>query len=353
MTFTLKQFQQKISFEAEKFNSALNYVKYLFKFPNYPRSEILQINITHQIKELSKLVFHPRVTDKITIDTEDLARRLADTIQSESWVDYNNLSTLSFVEQISSASTIIAAHYAVAMIPSSKYQGKKLCFRYSAVNLEKIAEMASVHKRTLWRWIKTIQNKLFEVYEGMHVRPGNIKNVVDIGKVLVEILDHIELIGDTSSISGEIELDKQIEGFVSRKEYLTKCLVSFLASENSFTWNKFLSYVKNLAECNMTFKTSSFSFDKRKGLFIFDTHQFHCQHIDLLKDLLENGCTVDELETKQISDLTKIYIESRFDLNDDLDDLLDQEVEAELDDYIKSPHEVKAALASQNFPLNY
>ena len=172
----------------------------------------------------------------------------------------------------------------------------------------------------------------------MDIKPGiHIKFPRDVGQVLVELLDYIEL--DLYQIEEETEED--LQEFLKARSYLLHGLKSY-ASEikpKEFSSQALVSYL------NETYKQSNddqhyqCDMEQSKGYLSIGPHKFHLEHVDLMRTLMLQGCTIRELETDQMSKLIRQYIESQTAPEDDDVNLSDIEDE-EVDKYIKSDYEV-------------
>lgn len=336
--FGIKQFQKKLCLNISKLSSCVEFVRKLFGFS--PSVGGIENSIADCISELSKIVLN-----NSDVETQKgiskLARRLAKVVHAKHWATDTNKC---YVEQVSCACTVIAAHYFSSEKRDRKLKsGRRSHFRYNSINLDQLAKYVEISKRRLFIWIKTLQKALFAFKEQMLVKPGCVHDHRDIGLVLVDILDYIDL--DLASDDTEDEKDFVDEQFLRRKELLTKLLYTFLNTsdtrDRNFNMQEFAEFLQqNLKEIqNESTEDCSVGLCRKKNVLSVGKHQFHFHHIELLKELMAAGCSLKELNSEKDSHLIKTYLEKGICEDSDLEDLEDDE---DIDMYIKTPKEIES-----------
>ena len=194
---SIQGFQDKLFISSSaKFFKAIQNIQRLFQFPNHSKKDMIETNVFGKIVTLSKVVIYPRIMQDIALlDLEDLAQRLAKAIQNKSWFDSTKVSAFTQIDSIGVVSTILSAHYYLAILKDQKTKKKfkKESFRYLTINYEKLEEETGYTYRIISKWTSIVQRKLFDVIKVMPCPPGIIKNPKDVGQVLVEILNFLDL----------------------------------------------------------------------------------------------------------------------------------------------------------------
>ena len=341
---SIRKFQDRLFISnSAKFLKALQDVKHLFKFSNHSREDLIETNVYGNIRILCKVVLNPKLMDDISLENlEVLAQRLAKAIQHKSWFDSLKISTLSKIEYISVTSTILSAHYHLSLLTNRKLRNsdKKLCFRYSTINFDKIEEHTNITYRTIAKWNSSIQKKLFDVIKLMPIKPGFVKNFKEVGRVLVEILDFLDL--QIESVFEENKFQVIEKQFKIRKEFIINTLNQFLGnlkklSTKVFPWLKFVDFLKKESKKSEDLKDSEIELKKKVKCISMDGHEIHMEHVEIIFELFTNGATLSELKDEKLSNLVKKYIENQSISDSELTDIDDDDI----DQYIRTPLEIK------------
>ena len=360
-SMSLKKYLQKVPPLSRNVNvnKIFNNVKTLFKFPNHSRRELVEINVTQDIKQLSKIILKPEVKEKINLDDlEDLANRLAKLIQNKPWQKAINLSVLSEIEHVSVASVVIAAHYHISLLPRTWQENsrkRRRSFRFQTIDFEELCKKSAFSLRTLNKWISDVQNHLYHIYKAMPVCPASIKGHKFVGQVLVEILDYLDLEIDDYDPDDFEQEEKQM---ILKRDFLLDCLIDFITKEQlgkpnfpkiemkdklcTFPYQKFYEHTKSLLSSSKDFSDCTIHLDAKRKVIHFGEDQIPLQHMELMYELFENGASFEELKTEKASHLIRRYIESK-ENSSELD--FDPEEEDNLNQYIRTKEEIKIAAA--------
>ena len=350
---SVRGLQEKLYISNSKsFFKVLQHVQHLYSFPNHSKKDLIETNVFGLIIRLCKIVINPDEMDGISpTSLEEVAQRLAKAIQSKSWFDNN--STLCQIEYISITSTILSAHYHIAMIPKRKRSvgSKRRSFRYATINYQKVEELLSASYRTIAMWTAEIQKNLFEIVQIMPVSPGCVKSNKDVGRVLVEILNFLDL--GIDSVFEETKFQADDQHLKMRKEFAVTSLNLFFEEfdidQDKFPWKKFMKFLESEAKKSKIFKESDFKLNQKLNYISIDGHEIHLEHIKIIFELFSNGATLAEINTEKLSDLVKKYIESKLKLESELIEIEDSSGDEDIDQYIRTPEEIKTfQLAEEN-----
>ncbi|XP_066923956.1 uncharacterized protein [Clytia hemisphaerica] len=332
-----------------------NNVKTFFKFPNHCRKELVEINVTQHIKQLSQIILKPDVREEISLgDLEDLANRLAKLIRNKSWHTGVHFSVLSEIEHVSVASVVIAAHCQISLLSRKREhfsRKKRRSFRYETINFEELCKKSAFTLRTLNKWISEVQNHLYHIYKSMPACPGSIKGHKFVGQVLVQILDYLDLEIDDIDPEDFERADKRL---ILKRNFLLGCLIDFLMKEQEgkgkliksemkdqscpFPYKKFHEHTKSLVSSSQDFSDCVIHLNAKRNIIYFGEDLIALQHMELMYELFENGASFEELKTEKLSNLTRKYIESK-ESSSELD--FDPEEDDNLNKYIRTREEIK------------
>ena len=341
---SVQGFQDKLLISSStKFFKALQDIQRLFKFQNQSKKDMIETNVFGRIIILSKVVIYPRIMQHIVLaDLEGLAQRLAKAIQNKSWFDSMRNAAFTQIDSISITSTILSAHYHLASLKDQKSMKdfKKISFRYLTINYEKLEEETSYTYRTIAKWTSAVQKKLFDVIKLMPFPPGIIKTSKDVGKVLVEILNFLDL--QIEDFFEERKFKTDEEDLIVRKEFVIVTLNKFLEINKIctevFPWSEFIDFLKGELQTSEDLKNSKIELNRRQKYILIDSHQIHMEQVEVIFELITNGASLTELKEERLSDLVKKYIESKF--VTDSPDLTDDD-NADIDQYIRTPAEIR------------
>ena len=351
---SIQGFQDKLFISSSaKFFKAIQNIQRLFQFPNHSKKDMIETNVFGKIVTLSKVVIYPRIMQDIALlDLEDLAQRLAKAIQNKSWFDSTKVSAFTQIDSIGVVSTILSAHYYLAILKDQKTKKKfkKESFRYLTINYEKLEEETGYTYRIISKWTSIVQRKLFDVIKVMPCPPGIIKNPKDVGQVLVEILNFLDL--QIEHYFEEKKFQTNEEDLITRKEVIIDSLAQFLKinkiSTKIFPWAKFVNFLKEELQKSEDLKDSIIELNQQKKYVSIDAHEIHIEHVEIIFELMTNGASVTELKEVKLSDLVKKYIESKvvaqssgLTSDDDDDDDIDQ--------YIRTSAEIESLNSVENF----
>ena len=352
---SIQGFQDKLFISSSaKFFKAIQNIQRLFQFPNHSKKDMIETNVFGKIVTLSKVVIYPRIMQDIALlDLEDLAQRLAKAIQNKSWFDSTKVSAFTQIDSIGVVSTILSAHYYLAILKDQKTKKKfkKESFRYLTINYEKLEEETGYTYRIISKWTSIVQRKLFDVIKVMPCPPGIIKNPKDVGQVLVEILNFLDL--QIEHYFEEKKFQTNEEDLITRKEVIIDSLAQFLKinkiSTKIFPWAKFVNFLKEELQKSEDLKDSIIELNQQKKYVSIDAHEIHIEHVEIIFELMTNGASVTELKEVKLSDLVKKYIESKVvtqssDLTSDDDDDDD-----DIDQYIRTSAEIESLNSVENF----
>ena len=352
---SIQSFQDKLFISSSaKFFKAIQNIQRLFQFPNHSKKDMIETNVFGKIVTLSKVVIYPRIMQDIALlDLEDLAQRLAKAIQNKSWFDSTKVSAFTQIDSIGVVSTILSAHYYLAILKDQKTKKKfkKESFRYLTINYEKLEEETGYTYRIISKWTSIVQRKLFDVIKVMPCPPGIIKNPKDVGQVLVEILNFLDL--QIEHYFEEKKFQTNEEDLITRKEVIIDSLAQFLKinkiSTKIFPWAKFVNFLKEELQKSEDLKDSIIELNQQKKYVSIDAHEIHIEHVEIIFELMTNGASVTELKEVKLSDLVKKYIESKVvtqssDLTSDDDDDDD-----DIDQYIRTSAEIESLNSVENF----
>ena len=352
---SIQSFQDKLFISSSaKFFKAIQNIQRLFQFPNHSKKDMIETNVFGKIVTLSKVVIYPRIMQDIALlDLEDLAQRLAKAIQNKSWFDSTKVSAFTQIDSIGVVSTILSAHYYLAILKDQKTKKKfkKESFRYLTINYEKLEEETGYTYRIISKWTSIVQRKLFDVIKVMPCPPGIIKNPKDVGQVLVEILNFLDL--QIEHYFEEKKFQTNEEDLITRKEVIIDSLAQFLKinkmSTKIFPWAKFVNFLKEELQKSEDLKDSIIELNQQKKYVSIDAHEIHIEHVEIIFELMTNGASVTELKEVKLSDLVKKYIESKevtqsSDLTSDDDDDDD-----DIDQYIRTSAEIESLNSVENF----
>ena len=351
---SIQGFQDKLFISSSaKFFKAIQNIQRLFQFPNHSKKDMIETNVFGKIVTLSKVVIYPRIMQDIALlDLEDLAQRLAKAIQNKSWFDSTKVSAFTQIDSIGVVSTILSAHYYLAILKDQKTKKKfkKESFRYLTINYEKLEEETGYTYRIISKWTSIVQRKLFDVIKVMPCPPGIIKNPKDVGQVLVEILNFLDL--QIEHYFEEKKFQTNEEDLITRKEVIIDSLAQFLKinkiSTKIFPWAKFVNFLKEELQKSEDLKDSIIELNQQKKYVSIDAHEIHIEHVEIIFELMTNGASVTELKEVKLSDLVKKYIESKVvtqssDLTSDDDD------DDDIDQYIRTSAEIESLNSVENF----
>ena len=351
---SIQSFQDKLFISSSaKFFKAIQNIQRLFQFPNHSKKDMIETNVFGKIVTLSKVVIYPRIMQDIALlDLEDLAQRLAKAIQNKSWFDSTKVSAFTQIDSIGVVSTILSAHYYLAILKDQKTKKKfkKESFRYLTINYEKLEEETGYTYRIISKWTSIVQRKLFDVIKVMPCPPGIIKNPKDVGQVLVEILNFLDL--QIEHYFEEKKFQTNEEDLITRKEVIIDSLAQFLKinkiSTKIFPWAKFVNFLKEELQKSEDLKDSIIELNQQKKYVSIDAHEIHIEHVEIIFELMTNGASVTELKEVKLSDLVKKYIESKVvtqssDLTSDDDD------DDDIDQYIRTSAEIESLNSVENF----
>lgn len=183
------QFLKYAHVPQEKLHRISQLVMKQFNLPMFKSMNRKDIT-ANSISELVKLVFKESRSD-MERETEKLANRVSHIIYKEGW---GETSSKNYISLVSIVSTILSAQYVCSNETSRKTKGgRKCCFRFKTLNYQKMADHMCVHVMAVKKGLKCIQSKLFKVVEFLPWVAAAVKRTIDVGRVLVDVIDHIDI----------------------------------------------------------------------------------------------------------------------------------------------------------------
>lgn len=310
------------------FGKAIQYIRELFTLPDHFDVDLKEM-IRNEVSELVKVVFkesNPTLVQK----AEPVALHLANVVHDQEW---ESKASKLYVSHVACAVTILAAQYACSSLTTRKTKaGDRASFRFRTINLTKVCEHGCAHVRMVRKVMKNIQTKLFAIMKDLPCKLGNVTTCKHVPSILKELLEHADLSVENDNVKNYDypDFEVQSEMKLTLLRALSKCILKHpLTLETSHNWVQTSTFRNTLLD--ELLKTKNDSNEQHLvevldgGHLVVSGCQFMFGQLELLRELLMKGCTLEEVMNNDSLSLVQKYLDSTVSDDEELEEMSDNE----------------------------